>query len=79
MLGNGHPDARKYPLSSVIDEAAIVAERLNTEEVTRATLIKLAISATLSKEGGKLWVRQLDSLDVTTIAREGTDDGGSQG
>ena len=79
MLDHGHPDARLYPLSMVIDEHALVVERLNALEVTRATLTKLAISATLSKEGAKVWNKQLDSLDVTTVAREGTDNGGSQG
>lgn len=63
----------------VSDEAAIVVERLNSLEVTRAMLVKLAISATLSKEGGKLWSKGVDSLDVTTMAREGATDGRSKG
>lgn len=53
------------------DEAAIVIERLNGEEVTRATLLRLAISAVLSKEGGRHFDRQIGVLNIETLPHEG--------
>jgi hypothetical protein len=47
--------------------------------MTRAALVKLAISAVLSKQGGTLWRDQMTRLDATTIAREGNLNGGTEG
>jgi len=63
----------------LFDEHALVVERLNAEEMTRAALVKLAISAVLSKQGGTLWRDQMTRLDATTIAREGNLNGGTEG
>lgn len=53
----------------LLDEHALVVERLNAADVTLATLIKLAISANLSKDGGKIWIDQIDSLSHVTVAK----------
>jgi len=63
----------------LMDEHALVVERLNAAEVTQAQLVRLAISASLSKDGFKLWKKQVEALDAATKARERQDDGGQAG
>jgi len=70
LLGNGHPEARGYPLSMLLDEHNIVVERLNGLEVTRATLTRLAVSAILSKQAGREFDKNIASLNIETHAHE---------
>lgn len=51
-----------YPVGKVWSEAQLVIERLNSLEVTRATLLQLAVSSVLSKEAGEEFRKALDSL-----------------
>ena len=44
------------------DEAALVVERLNTAEVTRAALLQMAVSSMFSKEAAKEFKKVTKSL-----------------
>lgn len=70
MLEHGHAEARKYPLGMLSDEVALVVERLNGAEVTRATLLRLAVSSVISKEAGRLFTKQINKLNFETFAQE---------
>lgn len=70
LLDHGHPEARRYPLGMLSDEAALVVERLNGQEVTRATLLRLSISAVLSKEGGRAFDKEISKMNIETFAFE---------
>lgn len=48
------------------DEANLALERVNHEEIIRANLILLAISANLGKDGKKAFDTQLKSLSFET-------------
>lgn len=58
----------------VSDEHALVVERMNGYEVTRATLLQNAVSSILSKKGGELFRKHINSLNIVTTAREASDD-----
>jgi len=76
LLDHGHSGARSYPLGKLLDEANIVVERVNAQEVTRATLLQLAISGVLSKKSAALFDKQLARLSFETVAYEEPDGGG---
>lgn len=63
LLDHGHTEARFYPLSMVWDEVAIVVERLNREEASRATLIQLAGASIMSKKGSALFKKVIKELN----------------
>jgi hypothetical protein len=73
LLANGHPEAYDYPLGLLWDEAALVIDRVNALEVTRATLVKLAISAALTKEGGKAFRKVASDLGEPTGVVDGAE------
>jgi hypothetical protein len=51
----------------VWDEAAIAKERINSMEVTRASLMQQAISSILSKKAGSAFQKNVASLNIETI------------
>jgi len=53
----------------VWDEANLIIERVNAMEVTRGTLMQLAISSILSKKAGKEFEKLMISLNVETKPR----------
>jgi len=59
----------------LLDEANIVVERVNGEEVTRTTLLRLAISGALSNKAAKLLDKKINDLNVETAAYERDDEG----
>ena len=75
MLDHGHPRAAFYPLGKLLDEHNIVVERVNASEVTRATLLQLAISGVLSSKSYKLYTQKVDALSFETLAHEEDDKG----
>jgi hypothetical protein len=54
----------------LLDEHNLVVERLNGLEVTRATLLQLAVSSILSKKAGKEFDKHIASLNIETFAHE---------
>ena len=62
LLDHGHPYARHYPLGMVFDEVQLVVQRVNKRHATDATLLQLAVSGVLSKEGNKLFKKQIKAL-----------------
>lgn len=60
----------------LLDEYNLVVERINGLEVTRATLLQLAVSSVLSKKAGKVFDKQIKRLTVETEAYEPGDDTG---
>jgi hypothetical protein len=49
----------------VWDEANLIVERLNAEEITRANLLVSAISANLGKDGKKAFDGLIKQLNVS--------------
>lgn len=54
----------------LLDEHNLVVERLNGLEVTRATLLQLAVSSILSKKAGKEFDKNIATLNIETFAYE---------
>lgn len=54
----------------LLDEHNLVVERLNGMEVTRATLLQLAVSSILSKKAGKEFDKSISALNIETFAYE---------
>lgn len=52
LLDHGHPHAWRYPIRMVWEEAALVVERLNGLEASRAVLLQMAVSSVISKKAG---------------------------
>jgi hypothetical protein len=50
-MSEGHPHARKYPLSTMWMEAELVRERVNGRITTEATLMHAVIVAVLAPDG----------------------------
>jgi hypothetical protein len=50
----------------VWDESNLVVERLNGEEITRANLLRTAISANLGKDGQKSFDKLIKQLNIET-------------
>lgn len=46
----------------VFDEVQLVVQRVNKRHATDATLLQLAVSGVLSKEGNKLFKKQIKAL-----------------
>jgi hypothetical protein len=65
LLDHGHPRAREYPISMVWDEANLVSERWNSEEITRANLLLSAISANLGKAGKSQFDKNIKQLNIS--------------
>jgi hypothetical protein len=63
-MANGHPEARRYPLGLVFDEAAFVEERENTRIVTESVLIQLAAASIMSKQARSAFTKRLKMLNV---------------
>ncbi len=61
-MGNGHPHAQFYPLRRVWEESALVVQRLNGVEATRAILLNKAVSAVVSKKAGADFKKTIKSL-----------------
>jgi hypothetical protein len=55
------------------DEASLVVERVNAMEITRSTLMQLAISSILSKKAGKEFEKRVASLNMEAKPREAND------
>lgn len=62
LLDHGHHGAQFYPVGMVWEEAEILVQRINQEEASRTSLLRLAASAALSKEGAKLLTQVLKEL-----------------
>ena len=62
LLSHGHPSCYDYPLSMLSDEAALVIERVNGQEATRATLLQIAVASVVSKDAGRLFRESIDRL-----------------
>ena len=62
LEANGHPDAREYPIATLIVEAAIVRRRLSERLADDSEMIASAISSMFGKEGGKTFARQIEQL-----------------
>lgn len=54
----------------VWDEANLVVERINADEVTRASLLVAAISANLGKEGQKNFDKLIKKLNIEVVPYE---------
>jgi hypothetical protein len=52
------------------DECIFVEERINARIVTESTLIKIAIGAVLSEEGGKLFSKTIKKLQLEALPRD---------
>ena len=65
LQANGHPEARYYPVPNLWTETRIVRRRLNRDLANTAVLTQMAISAVLSKEGGKAFEKRLKQLSGT--------------
>jgi hypothetical protein len=63
LIDHGHPEAMSYPVGMVWDESRLVIERLNGFEVTRATLLQMAVSSMFSKEAGDAFRKELLRLN----------------
>lgn len=50
LLAHGHTQAQFYPLRRVWEEAALVADRENSLEASRAILMNKAVSAVIDKK-----------------------------
>lgn len=61
-MAEGHPEARAYPIGMVWDEVSIVVERNNAKSGTEATLIQMAVSSVLSKDGHKQFTKVMKEL-----------------
>jgi hypothetical protein len=61
-MAHGHPHARRYPLGFMMDEAALVVERVNNGHATQATLLQMAVSGVLSKKANKAFQEQIKNL-----------------
>ncbi|ALA45445.1 tail protein [Achromobacter phage phiAxp-2] len=55
LLANGHTNATKYPIGWLIDEAALVKERIAIQDANQAVWTKRAIAACLDRESAKLF------------------------
>lgn len=55
LLANGHPEASRYPIGWLMDEAKLVKERMQIQDANQAVWTKRAIAAVLDKEGAKLF------------------------
>lgn len=64
LLANGHPDAWNYPVGFVYQQASFVAERFDAAEVTRVTLLQLAVSTILG--GSKARKAFMDEIKFLT-------------
>ena len=62
LLDHGHPDAGRYPIGMVWDEAELVVERENRRIATEATFTNLAVSAVISAKSGKQFEKQIKKL-----------------
>lgn len=62
-----------------MDESAIVVERVNGEQVTQATLMRLAISAILSKKASAQFDETVSGLQIETWAFEGEEKDSADG
>lgn len=62
LLDHGHPQARRYPLGTVMDEVSLVVHRVNNGHVTQATLLQGAVSGVLSKKANKEFQKQIAKL-----------------
>lgn len=62
LLEHGHSHARFYPLRRVWEEAALVSERVNNLEKTRAILTNKAVSAVISKKAAGDFKRLIDEM-----------------
>jgi hypothetical protein len=59
----------------LLDEHNLVLERLNGLEVTRATLLRLAVSSVLSKKAGEQFDKTVAGLSFETVAHEARETG----
>lgn len=57
------------------DEASLVVERINALEITRSTLMQLAISSILSKKAGKEFDKRVSSLNMEATPKAVRDEG----
>lgn len=62
LLDHGHPEARRYPIGIVWDEAELVVERLNGRIATEAVLTQMAVSSVLSEKAGKQFNKMVKKL-----------------
>lgn len=62
LLDHGHPEARRYPVGMLMDEARLVVQRVNNGHVTTATLLQGAVSGVLSKKANKEFQKQIKRL-----------------
>jgi len=62
LLECGHPHAWHYPIGRVWDESNLIVKRHNSQEATRAILLKMAVSSVLSKEGGKQFDKMIKRM-----------------
>ena len=63
LLSEGHAQAPRYPIGMVWDECQLVVERQNRAHATEATLVQLAVSSILSKDGAKEFRKTLKRLN----------------
>lgn len=68
-MGNGHLQARFYPLGMLEDEALLVIERVNAQTVTEASILQLAVGSILDKKAGKAFEKRLKKLSIETKPR----------
>lgn len=59
---NGHPNAMRYPVGTVCDEAELIVAHLNNLAATEATLTQLAIASVLSKKAASLFTQEVKKL-----------------
>jgi hypothetical protein len=62
LLDHGHPEAMKYPLGMVWDEATLVVERLNGLAATQAVLTQMAVSSMFSKDASKAFTEKIKEM-----------------
>lgn len=63
LVANGHPHAPHYPVHRVVEEVALVTERINSILVTEALLTQMAVSSLFSKEAGKAFKEIVEGLN----------------
>lgn len=63
LLDAGHAQAREYPIGMVWDEHRLVVSRQNAMEATRATLLKMAVSAVLAKDAGREFRKTIQEMN----------------
>jgi hypothetical protein len=73
LLANGHPEAYDYPIGLLQDETRFVSDRVNSLEVTRAILLRMAVSTIFSKEAGKQFTKSTTELAELTGVIDGSE------